>query len=82
MRLLPYLSSLSALLKGQLVLERKPLILCLNVANRCNLSCAYCYGDYSNRRVSDFTGEELLSIIKEAKDLGTWIIYISGAAFL
>ena len=50
----------------------------LNVTNRCNLACSYCYGDYPKREARDFTTKELLDLIEEFRSMGTRAIYISG----
>lgn len=76
--MLGYLNFLLDLIKGRLFSQVKPLIVGLNVTNRCNLRCPYCYGDYFNRKARDFTKEELLNLIDKLKKMGTRIIYLSG----
>ena len=66
------------LAKARLFSEIKPLVVSLNVTNRCNLACSYCYGDYSKRKARDFTTKELLDLIEELRNMGTRAIYISG----
>lgn len=75
---LRYLNLFLDLVKAHLFSEVKPLMVPLNVTNRCNLACTYCYGDYFNRKAQDFTTEELLNLIKELQGMGTRSIYISG----
>jgi len=75
---LRYLNFFLSVVRARLFSEIKPLVVCLNVTNRCNLSCSYCYGDYSKRKARDFTTEELLDLIEEFKNMGTRAIYISG----
>lgn len=73
-----YLIFFSDLVKARLFSKIKPLVVTLNVTNRCNLSCSYCYGDYSKRKARDFTTEELLNLIEEFKNMGTRAVYLSG----
>lgn len=73
-----YISFFSVIVKAHIFSETKPLIVGLNVTNRCNLACTYCYGDYSNRKTEDFTKDELLDLIKELHNMGTRVIFIGG----
>ena len=73
-----YLKFFLDVVRARLFLDIKPLVVGLNVTNRCNLCCSYCYGDYSKRKSRDFTTEELLNLIKELRKMGTRAIYISG----
>lgn len=65
-------------LKTKVTGERVPLVVVLNITNRCNLKCIYCYGKYYDRKDKDFTKEELFSLIDELVDMGTKSITLGG----
>lgn len=65
-------------LKYHIIKKKIPLLVVLTVTNRCNLRCIYCFGRYGERKVEDFTTEELLKIIYELSVSGTKIVSISG----
>jgi AdoMet-dependent heme synthase len=78
MRTLRYLDFLFAIFKAKLSLKKIPLVVGLNVTNRCNLQCAYCYGSYSRRTDADFSNQELLELIEELAIMGTRLIHLGG----
>ena len=78
MKALPYIHLVADIIKARLLHEVKPLVVCLNVTNRCNLKCAYCYGDYPNRTARDFTKGQLFSLIEKLSRMGTRLIHVSG----
>lgn len=55
-----------------------PIVVHINVTNRCNLRCSYCYGTYFDKKKRDFTTNELVSLIDEVGDLGTKIINLGA----
>jgi len=56
----------------------KPLVVLFYVTDRCNLQCRYCVGHWSNRKIQDFTTEEIFKIVDECKELGTVHFTIHG----
>lgn len=78
MRTLIYLNFLLNIFKARLFFRRIPLVVGLNVTNRCNLKCTYCYGGYSSRVDRDFTKEELFDLIEELAGMGTRLIHLGG----
>ncbi|MBF0275175.1 MAG: radical SAM protein [Nitrospinae bacterium] len=73
-----HLLFLGNLIKGRFLSKKIPLVVFLNVTNRCNIKCTYCYGDYYNRKERDFSAEELLGLIDDFAAMGTRSIYLSG----
>ena len=74
-----YTGFLLDIVKGRIFSRIKPLVVGLNVTNRCNLKCPYCCGDYHNRSTAkDFTKEELFDLIETLSRMGTRVIYVSG----
>ena len=73
-----YIGFFFDLMKAKLFSVNIPLIVALNITNRCNLNCTYCYGDYYNRKTRDFTKQELFDLIETLYKMGTRIIYLSG----
>lgn len=55
-----------------------PLTVVLNITNSCNLKCVYCYGVYSERKVRNFTTQELFFLIDELAKMGTSSITLGG----
>ncbi|GJQ51001.1 MAG: hypothetical protein HKUEN01_33870 [Candidatus Kuenenia stuttgartiensis] len=60
----------------------KPLVVLLYTNDRCNLTCKYCVGNWSARKIRDFTTEELKKIIDECESLGTVHFTIHGGEIL
>lgn len=60
----------------------KPLAVLFYVTDRCNLRCRYCTGNWSGRKIADFTTQEILSIIDQCKQLGTCNFTIHGGEIL
>lgn len=73
-----YTKFLLAIVRARLFSQSRPLVVGLNVTNRCNLRCTYCYGDYSQRREKDFSKEQLLELIEKLSLMGTRMINIGG----
>lgn len=70
------------ILKCRLLHTYKPLVVLFYVTDRCNLSCRYCIGNWSARKIRDFTTQEIISIVDECKDLGTCHFTIHGGEIL
>lgn len=60
----------------------KPLVVLFYMTDRCNLHCRYCVGNWSGRKIEDFTTEEIIKIIDECKELGTCHFTIHGGEVL
>lgn len=61
----------------------RPLFIVLVTNNSCDFKCAYCYGDYGNRRgIPDFTTKELLKMIDDLKKMGTKLLTVHGGESL
>lgn len=69
---------MSRALRARITGKRMPLVVVLNVTNRCNLKCIYCYGEYYSRNTKDFTKEQVLSLVDELAKMGTKSITIGG----
>ncbi len=70
------------ILKCRLTRVYKPLVVLLHMTDKCNLRCKYCEGDWSGRRIKDFTTNEILRIIDECKELGACHFVIHGGEIL
>jgi len=71
-----------SLLKVRMLNKKDPVICVLVVNNECNFDCKYCFGNYSNRQVKNYTTEELKKIIDELYDMGTRYLNIHGGETL
>lgn len=78
MKTLLYGSFLLDIIKRKILFQNIPLVVGFNVTNRCNLDCTYCYGDYANRVIKDFTKEQLFELIEKLSKMGTRLIHIGG----
>lgn len=72
-----------AIFMKNLILARcskpKPLVTHINITNRCNLQCAYCYGSYPEKQIDrDILTQKWLELISELRKLGTKRINIGG----
>lgn len=57
----------------------KPIVVHINITNKCNLKCPYCYGLYWGRKdTTDFTTEEMISLFDELGSMGTRRINFGG----
>ena len=59
---------------------RSPLLLVIEITDRCNLNCKYCYDrfGYNKRENCDISLEDFSLIVEEAKDIGIFDINLSG----
>ena len=71
-----------ALLKVRLFNKLDPIICVIIVNHKCNFDCNYCFGDYPNRKDTDYTTEELKQLIDELYNLGTRYLNIHGGETL
>ncbi|MGW4030664.1 radical SAM protein [Streptomyces sp. NPDC004838] len=55
-----------------------PLKLFVSVSNRCNLTCLHCMSDSSPTGRTEPTTEELLALIREAGELGVFLVVVGG----
>lgn len=60
----------------------KPIFIVLVTNNGCNLKCTYCYGNYGERKLKDYSTKELLKIIDELRSLGTKLLTLHGGESL
>ena len=67
-----------ALLKANLLKHQVPFMLEIQITKVCNLKCKYCYAALETIQTTDFTLEELKSIIDEFHAMGTRVVRILG----
>lgn len=60
----------------------KPLVVLFYMTDRCNLSCKYCVGNWSARRINDFSLQDIFSVIDQCKALGACHFTIHGGEIL
>lgn len=65
-------------LKSKLVKNYFPLHVILNITNRCNLKCAYCFGKFYDKNKAELNTNQILSLIDELEKMGTYRIGITG----
>ena len=70
------------ILKCKVLNVYKPLVVLLYTNDQCNLACKYCVGNWSARKINDFTMDELKKVIDECKGLGTVHFTIHGGEIL
>lgn len=70
--------SFGSLLEKRLLNQSAPLFVAIGITNKCNYNCTYCYGDYFNQKQENFTTEELLTIIRDLKKMGTCVVNLIG----
>lgn len=81
-RLKKYFNLALKILEGRLTNKRIPASVVLCVTNRCNLRCVYCYAEYYDRNHTEFTTEQILSLIDELYEMGTRHISLNGGEAL
>lgn len=69
---------LTTIIKDKITRDQTPLVVVLNVTNRCNLKCGYCYGEYYKSKEKDFTTKEVLKLVDDLAELGTRSITLAG----
>ena len=72
-RILYYMLAIKAFKK-----KPYPFYVNLVINSRCNLKCAYCFGNYSNRQHPDWDLNDLKKLIDDLHDRGTKYILIQG----
>ncbi|MCP4369905.1 MAG: radical SAM protein [Deltaproteobacteria bacterium] len=70
------------ILKCKILNIHKPLVVLLYTNDRCNLACKYCVGNWSARKLNDFTTDEIKRIVDECKGLGSVHFTIHGGEIL
>lgn len=68
--------------KCRLFNKYKPLVVLLYLTDRCNLKCKYCVGNWSGRKIKDYSTREIKTIIDECIALGTVHFTIHGGEIL
>ena|SRR3989338_635649 len=71
-----------AIIKCRLLRIQKPLVVLFYVTDRCNLSCRYCVGNWSARKIHDLSLEEIKRIIDQCAELGSCHFTIHGGEIL
>ena len=72
-----------ALLAKSLILAKyskpKPIVVHINITNKCNLKCKYCYGSYPDKQMAkEIPTEKWIDLISRLRSLGTKRINIGG----
>jgi MoaA/NifB/PqqE/SkfB family radical SAM enzyme len=70
------------ILKCHISNNYKPLVILLYLTDRCNSKCRYCVGNWSGRKIKDYTTDEVKKIIDECRSLGSIHITIHGGELL
>jgi MoaA/NifB/PqqE/SkfB family radical SAM enzyme len=76
------LSTLTSLIKMRILGTSFPLYAWLCVTYRCNSRCRYCYGDFPQKKIREFTTIELIDIIDQLARLGTKRLQVCGGEAL
>lgn len=67
------------LIRSKFTNKPTPLVVTFSLTPQCNFDCAYCYGDYKNRRGQKLlTTEEIIGAIEELSRLGMAFLQLSG----
>lgn len=70
---------MKSLLLAKSLKKPKPIVVHINITNKCNLRCPYCYGLYWGRKdTRDFTTKEMFSLFDELSSMGTRRINFGG----
>jgi len=78
MSLLNKTKFLKNLIIGKVLNKNIPLTVILNVTDRCNLKCSYCYAAYYQRRKDEMSLDRILKIIDELSGMGCKRISFGG----
>ncbi len=70
------------ILKCRLLNVYKPLVVLFYVTDRCNLKCRYCVGNWSGRKINDFSTDQIKHIVDQCQALGTVHFTIHGGEIL
>jgi len=70
----------SKLLYSKILQKPFPLVVTFSLTPQCNFDCAYCYGDYKNRRKEEnpITTGQVLSAIEDLAKMGMSFLQLSG----
>ena len=71
-----------AIIKCRLFRIQRPLVVVFYLTDRCNLSCSYCVGNWSGRKIDDLSLEEIKRIIDQCVELGARHFTIHGGEIL
>ena len=66
------------LLWGRVTGRNYPFLIQLNVTNRCNYRCAYCYGTYFDRASDEMSLEQIRTVIDRMADRGLFRLNLVG----
>ncbi len=78
-RLLSYVRPFFTICESKILKKNIPLRIDLNVTNRCNLRCSYCYIDFEDfKRKKDLTTQQIKEIIKGLHSHGMFSIRLMG----
>ncbi|MDR3641674.1 MAG: radical SAM protein [Humidesulfovibrio sp.] len=77
-RIKPFLSFARRMARSRLTGASYPFLVQLNVTNRCNYRCAYCYGHYFERSKDEMDLPQILSVIDALAQRGTYRVNFVG----
>ncbi len=78
MKLLNKSLSIFKLFKSKLTKSYFPFLVMLNITNRCNLKCTYCFSKFYERGKEELNIKQIFSLINELASMGAQRIAISG----
>lgn len=55
-----------------------PLVLYIELTRKCNLSCRFCYSNSGKSLPNEFSTEEMVDILREAKQMNIFSVFFSG----
>jgi MoaA/NifB/PqqE/SkfB family radical SAM enzyme len=71
-----------ALIRQRISGHDYPIIAIIVVNNHCNWDCIYCFGDYHQRRETDYTTDEIKHLVDELYDMGVRYLNLHGGETL
>lgn len=66
------------LVRAQITGAVRPLSAIVNLTDRCNLKCAYCYATYHGRGKPELTGPQVCALLTELRSLGCRRVSLAG----